>query len=78
MVYNVKREVLQPCPFCKKGILRVKTVPGMLGEYPTPNVTFITCACGARGPEVRSLYVRDQDVSQQVKLEAISKWNRRP
>ena len=67
-----KAEALAPCPFCTEG----KTVSTYFDHEQGDKWGYASCdACGARGPEVRTNYDRDDNAPWRV--EAIAAWNRR-
>lgn len=67
-----KAEALLPCPFCPEG----KTVSTYFDHEQGDKWGYASCdACGARGPEVRTNYDRDDNALWRA--EAIAAWNRR-
>lgn len=63
---------LLPCPFCTEG----KTVSTYFDHEQGDKWGYASCdACGARGPEVRTNYDRDDNAPWRA--EAIAAWNRR-
>lgn len=63
---------LKPCPFCTEG----KTVSTYFDPEQGDKWGYASCdACGARGPEVRTNYDRDDNAPWRA--EAIAAWNRR-
>ena len=67
-----KAEALLPCPFCTEG----KTVSNYFDHEQGDKWGYASCdACGARGPEVRTRY--DRNDNAQWRAEAIAAWNRR-
>lgn len=63
---------LLPCPFCTEG----KTVSTYFDPEQGDKWGYASCdACGARGPEVRTNYDRDDNAPWRA--EAIAAWNRR-
>ena len=67
-----KAEAVAPCPFCAEG----KSVSTYFDHEQGDKWGYASCdACGARGPEVRTSYDRDDNAPWRA--EAIAAWNRR-
>jgi hypothetical protein len=70
---------MKPCPFCRSDDVRVFTHPGNGEPYPSANITMVICqTCMASGPAVKTAHKwRQRDVGDEVKLEAVLRWERR-
>ena len=68
--------VAASCPFCgctSTATLKIITLQGTRGPYPTPDRTFVECGeCKASGPAVETPHNYGEKVSTSVTLAAIA------